>query len=44
MVKDQEQVSWRTPANQGVRNLAPELNKIGASTPYDFAGRNLTCV
>ena len=30
------------PANQGVRDVNPEPNKINASTPYDFNGRNLT--
>jgi hypothetical protein len=28
--------------NQGVGAVIPEPYKIGASTPYDFAGRNLT--
>ena len=30
------------PAKQGTRDVLPEPNKIGASTPYDFEGRNLT--
>ncbi|MBM3748429.1 MAG: IS1380 family transposase [Acidobacteria bacterium] len=42
MVKDQQQDSPRTPVNQGVRGVTPEPNRIGASTPYDFEGRNLT--
>ena len=42
MVKEQEQDSGRKPANQGVRDVTPEPNRIGASTPYDFNGRNLT--
>ena len=42
MVKEQEQDSGRKPANQGVRDVTPEPNKINASTPYDFNGRNLT--
>ena len=42
MVKEQEQDSGRRPANQGVRDVVPEPNKINASTPYDFSGKNLT--
>jgi hypothetical protein len=42
MVNEQEQDSRRTPANQGVRDAAPEANKIGASTPYNFGAKNLT--
>src|ERR1035441_1525328 len=42
MVNEQEQDSGQRPANQGVRDVIPEPNKIGASTPYDFNGRNLT--
>ena len=42
MVNRQEQDSDRTPANQGVRDVTPEPNKINASTPYDFDGKNLT--
>ena len=42
MVNEQEQDSGRRPANQGVRDVIPEPNKIGAATPYDFDGRNLT--
>jgi len=42
MVKDQEQDTSGKPAKQEVRDVAPEPNKIGASTPYDFDGRNLT--
>src|SRR6516162_9196178 len=42
MVKEQEQNSGRRPANQGVRDVIPEPNRINASTPYDFDGRNLT--
>ena len=42
MVNEQEQDSGRRPANQGVRDVTPAPNKIGASTPYDFSGRNLT--
>src|SRR5712692_4444618 len=42
MVNEQEQNSGRRPSNQGVRDVIPEPNKINASTPYDFNGRNLT--
>ena len=42
MVNRQEQDSGRRPANQGVRDVIPEPNKINASTPYDFNGKNLT--
>jgi len=42
MVNEQQQDSGRRPANQGVRDVIPEPNRINASTPYDFNGRNLT--
>jgi Transposase DDE domain group 1 len=42
MVNEQQQDSGRKPANQGVRDVIPEPNKINASTPYDFTGKNLT--
>jgi len=42
MVNKQEQDSGRKPAKQGVRDVIPEPNKINASTPYDFNGKNLT--
>ena len=42
MVNRQEQDSGRRPANQAVRDVIPEPNKINASTPYDFNGKNLT--
>src|ERR687888_449502 len=42
MVNRQEQDRGRRPANKGVRDLIPEPNKINASTPYDFDGKNLT--
>jgi len=41
-VNDQNQDSRRTPVNQEAREASPQLNKIGAATPYDFDGRNLT--
>ena len=42
MVNEQEQDSGRRPAHQGVRDVIPEPNKINASTPYNFNGKNLT--
>ena len=42
MVNRQEQDSDRRPAKQGVRDVISEPNKISASTPYDFNGKNLT--
>lgn len=41
-MNEQNQHSRRTPVNQGLRDPTPEPNKIGASTPYDFAAKNLT--
>ncbi|MBL8227793.1 MAG: hypothetical protein JNL98_04930 [Bryobacterales bacterium] len=42
MVTTETQHSDETPAKQGSGEAAPEPNKINASTPYDFSGRNLT--
>lgn len=42
MVTDKEKDSRKTPAKQGLEDTAPEPNKINASTPYDFSGKNLT--
>lgn len=42
MVKNKNQHSAKTPAKQGPRATAPKPNKIRASTPYNFRGRNLT--
>ncbi|MGA2330009.1 MAG: hypothetical protein ABSH05_27515 [Bryobacteraceae bacterium] len=42
MVNDQKHDTRREPANQALRDVTPEPNKIGASTPYDFEARNLT--
>ena len=42
MVNEQIQDSGPRPANQGVRDVIPEPNKINASTPYDYNGKNLT--
>jgi len=42
MVKRSRQDSEKKPAKQGPQEVIPEPNKIGASTPYDFEGKNLT--
>ena len=42
MVINRKQHTRRKPANQGAREVIPEPNKIGASTPYDFEAKNLT--
>ena len=42
MVKNRNKHSDKTPAKQGAEKVAPEPNEIGASTPYDFNGKNLT--
>jgi len=42
MVKRSPQHSEETRVPQGVEQDKPDPNKIGASTPYDFSGRNLT--
>jgi hypothetical protein len=42
MVTDRIQHSARKPVKQGPEAIAPEPNKIGASTPFDFSGKNLT--
>jgi hypothetical protein len=34
MVKEQEQDSGRRPANQGVRDVIPEPNKIGCAREF----------
>ncbi len=41
-MSEQKQDSHRKAANQGVRAVDREPNKIGASTPYDFEARSLT--
>ncbi len=35
MVINRNQDTRRKPAKQGVQEVIPEPNKIGASTPYD---------
>jgi hypothetical protein len=42
MVTDREKDSGKTPGKQGPEETLAEPNKIGASTPYDFNGKNLT--
>jgi hypothetical protein len=42
MVTDRKKDSCKTPGKQGSVDRAPEPNKINASTPYDFSGKNLT--
>jgi len=42
MVTDRKKDSPKTPAKQGSEDGAPEPNRINASTPYDFTGKNLT--
>ena len=42
MVNDSRQDSEKTPINQGTGAVIAEPYKIGASTPYDFDGKNLT--
>jgi hypothetical protein len=42
MVTNRRKHSDKTPVKQGPEDIAPEPNKINASTPYDFSGKNLT--
>src|SRR6202167_2852510 len=42
MVTDRKKDSRKWPRKQGPESSVPEPNKINASTPYDFAGKNLT--
>ena len=42
MVTERKKDSGKTPVKQGAEHTAPEPNKINASTPYDFDGKNLT--
>jgi hypothetical protein len=42
MVRRRPQHSEETRVPQGTERDKPDPNKIGASTPYDFSGRNLT--
>jgi len=42
MVTNSKEHSDKTPVKQGPERVPPQPNRIGASTPYDFAGKNLT--
>src|ERR1700674_2198058 len=42
MVTDRKKNGPKTPAKQGPEETLSEPNKISASTPYDFNGKNLT--
>ena len=42
MVTDRKKNSAKAPVKQGPEDTASEPNKINASTPYDFSGKNLT--
>src|ERR1700681_3165963 len=42
MVINAKEHSDKCPVKQGVGEVIGEPNKIGASTPYDFEGKNLT--
>ena len=42
MVTNREKHTRKTPAEQGPGAAIPKPMKIGASTPYDFQGSNLT--
>src|ERR1700728_1126433 len=42
MVTDRNKDSDKTPVKQGPEKASAEPNKINASTPYDFSGKNLT--
>jgi hypothetical protein len=42
MVINTKEHSEKKPARQGPEEVMGEPNKIGASTPYDFEGKNLT--
>ncbi len=44
MVKRGKKDNRKTPAGQAFQASGSEANKIGASTPYDFTGKNLTAV
>ena len=42
MVTDKKKDNCKKPEKQGSEDSASEPNKINASTPYDFNGKNLT--
>src|ERR1022692_2259705 len=41
MVTNRTEHSGKTPVEQGSRGIHREPNRIGASTPFDFSGKNL---
>ena len=40
MVTNTKKHSEKTPVKQGPEEVTPEPNRINASTPYDFNGKN----
>jgi len=42
MVKNEKENRSKTPARQAFQEMRREANKIEASTPYQFNGKNLT--
>ncbi len=42
MVTNKKKDNAKSPVKQGAEDVASEPNKINASTPCDFAGKNLT--
>ena len=42
MVNNEKEHRKKKPAKQAFQETASEPNKIGASTPYEFSGKNLT--
>jgi len=42
MVNNTDEHTRKTPAKQGANAVTPKPIKIGAATPYDFAGSNMT--
>ena len=42
MVKNTNEHTRKTPAKQGAQTMHRKPTRIGASTPYDFAGSNMT--
>ena len=42
MVTNRIQDSGNKPVKQGPGATTPQPNRIGASTPFDFSGKNLT--
>ena len=42
MVTNRTEHNGKTPVKQGSGGIYREPNRIGASTPFDFSGKNLT--